>query len=108
MNFTPLVNANGIAVLSSSNVTVGTDAVVFQLNQATSRFTPPRGLFLVNLQNAIPTGTGTTLPIQLSMGGFTSNVTTYNNANWTVADVTGTGVYLVYYDRDRDILQVIS
>jgi hypothetical protein len=42
------------------------------------------------------------------MNGFTSAVTTYGGADWTVADVAGTGMYLVYYDRLRDILQVMS
>ena len=42
------------------------------------------------------------------MNGFTSTVTTYGGTDWTVADVAGTGMYLIYYDRLRDILQVMS
>lgn len=109
MNYrTPFVNQNGIAILDSTSVSVGTDAVTFTLNEPLSRFVPSRGLVLVNLSSEIPAGTTDTLPIRFTMNGFTSAVTAYNGDAWTVADVAGTGIYLVYYDRVRDILQVMS
>ena len=101
MNYrTPFVNQNGIAILDSTGVSVGSEAVAFTLKS--------RGLVLVNLTNEVPAGTTDTLPIRFTMNGFTSAVTTYGGADWTVADVAGTGMYLVYYDRLRDILQVMS
>ena len=109
MNYrTPFVNQNGIAILDSTGVSVGSEAVTFTLNEPLSRFVPSRGLVLVNLTNELPAGTTGTLPIRFTMNGFTSAVTTYGGADWTVADVAGTGMYLVYYDRLRDILQVMS
>jgi hypothetical protein len=65
-------------------------------------------LLLVNISEAIPTGTTTTLPIRFSMSGVTSNVTVAGGGNLTVADLPGTGVYLIYYDRFSDILQMIN
>ena len=53
-------------------------------------------------------GTTTSLPIRFSMGGATSNVTLASGANWTVADVPGVGVYLLYYDRLADTLQLLA
>lgn len=109
MNYrAPFVNANGIAILYSTSVAVSTDDVTFTLSEPISRYVPSRGLVLVNLANAIPSGTTTTLPIKFTMNGYTANVTNYGGANLTVANVAGTGVYLVYYDRVKDILQVMS
>ena len=104
----PLVNQNGIAILDSTAVSVSAEAVTFTLNEPLSRFIPSRGLILVNLTNEIPAGTTGTLPIRFTMNGFTSAVTAYGGTDYTVADVAGTGMYLVYYDRLRDILQVMS
>lgn len=109
MNYrAPFVNMNGIAILDSTSVAVSTDAVTFTLNEPLSRFVPSRGIVLVNIQSEIPAGTTTTLPIKFTMNGFTSTVTTYGRADWTVENVAGTGFYLVYYDRQREILQVMS
>ena len=109
MNYrTPFVNINGIAILDSTSIAVGTDAVTITLNEPVSRFVPARGLVLINLTNEIPTGTTTTLPIRFTMNGFTSDVTVYGGTALTVADMSGTGIYLAYYDRVRDILQLMS
>jgi hypothetical protein len=41
------------------------------------------------------------------MAGVTSNVTVAGGNNWTVADVPGNGVYLFYYDKMADVLQLL-
>lgn len=88
-------------------VTVSDTSVDFKFNPDwNSR--PFRGLLLVNISEAIPTGTTTTLPIRFSMAGTTSNVTVAGGANLTVADLPGTGVYLFYYDRFADTLQLLN
>jgi hypothetical protein len=68
---------------------------------------PFRGLILVNIADEIPEGTTTTLPIIFTMAGNNSNVTVAGGDNLTVADFGGTGVYLVYYDRLSNVLQLI-
>jgi hypothetical protein len=109
MNYrTPFVNQNGIAILDSTGVSVGAESVTFTLNEPLSRFVPSRGLVLVNLVSEVPAGTTETLPVRFTMNGFTSAVTTYGGADLTVADLAGTGMYLVYYDRVRNILQIMS
>lgn len=101
------VNQRGIPTIQSRSVTVSDTSVDFKFNPDwNSR--PFRGLLLVYLADEIPTGTTTTLPIRFSMAGTTSNVTLAGGANLTVADLPGTGVYLFYYDRFSDTLQLLS
>lgn len=108
MFYNNYVNRNGIATLDSTGVSVSTTEVTFNLRLPFDPNVPYRGLVLVRLNEAIPTGTTTTLPIVFSMGGFTQNVTTYGNTNWTVADYAGEGIYLLYYNRLSNILQIIG
>ena len=86
------VNTRGIPTIESTGVSVTTDAVL-----------------LVKINQEIPSGTTTTLPIRFTseIGGINS-VTTFNGANLTVAGLPGTGVYLFYYDRLTDVLQVMT
>lgn len=101
------VNINGIPTVKSQNVVVSDTSVDFKFNPDWDR-RPFRGLLLVYLSEAIPEGTTTTLPIRFSMAGTTSNVTMAGGDNLTVADLPGVGVYLVYYDRFTDILQILN
>lgn len=101
------VNQRGIPTIKSQGVTVSATSVDFKFNPDwNSR--PFRGLLLVYLADEIPTGTTTTLPIRFSMAGTTSNVTVAGGANLTVADLPGVGVYLFYYDRFSDTLQLLN
>ena len=101
------VNINGVPTIQSRAVTVTETSVDFRFNPDWDR-RPFRGLLLVYISEAIPDGTTTTLPIRFSMAGTTSNVTVAGGANLTVADLPGTGVYLVYYDRSSDFLQIVG
>lgn len=101
------VNINGIPTIKAQNVVVSDTTVDFKFNPDWDR-RPFRGLLLVYLSEAIPEGTTTTLPIRFSMAGVTSNVTVAGGDNLTVADLPGVGVYLVYYDRFTDILQILN
>lgn len=101
------VNINGIPTIKSQSVVVSDTAVTFKFAPDFDR-RPFRGLILVYLSEAIPEGTTITLPVQLSMAGITSNVTVAGGANVTVADLPGTGIYLVYFDRWADTLQLIG
>ena len=93
--------------MQSRSVTVSETSVDFKINPDWDR-RPFRGLSLVYLSDEIPEGTTTTLPIRFSMAGTTSNVTLAGGANWTVADIPGTGIYLLYYDRLADTLQLLN
>ena len=103
--FNVTTNVNGIPYIETTNVTVGTDSVDFALGFHRLQ---PVGYFTVRVSNAIPTGTTATLPITLTMNGTTRNLTTFNGTQVTVADVTGTGILLVFNDRFNGILQLMS
>lgn len=100
-------NIRGIPCIQSRSVAVSDTSVDFKFNPDwNSR--PFRGLLLVNLADEIPTGTTATLPIRFSMAGTTSNVTLPGGDNLTVADLPGVGIYLFYYDRMSDELQILN
>lgn len=101
------VNINGIPTIKTQAVVVSDTAVTFKFAPDFDG-RPFRGLILVYISEAIPEGTTTTLPIQLSMAGTTSGVTVAGGASVTVADFPGVGIYLVYYDRWADTLQLIN
>lgn len=100
-------NIRGIPTIKAQSVVVSDTSVDYKFNPDWNA-RPFRGLLLVYLAEAIPEGTTGTLPVRLSMAGTTSNVTLPGGANVTAADLPGTGVYLVYYDRFSDVLQVLS
>lgn len=100
------VNINGIPTLEVRRISVTETSVDFQFRPDFDG-TPFRGILLIYVPEAIPTGTTGTLPIRLSMAGNTQNLTDAGGEDVTVADFAGTGVYLVYYDRFANILQLM-
>ena len=101
------ININGIPTIKTQTVVVSDTAVTFKFAPDFDG-RPFRGLILVYISEAIPTGTTTTLPVQFSMAGTTSNVTVAGGTAITVADLPGVGIYLVYFDRWADTLQLIG
>ena len=100
-------NINGVPSIKTQTVVVSDTAVTFKFAPDFDG-RPFRGLILVYISEAIPEGTTTTLPVQFSMAGTTSNVTVAGGATVTVADLPGVGIYLVYFDRWADTLQLIG
>ena len=98
-------NVNGIPYLRTNGVTVSTESVDFSLG---FRRIPAVGYITVNIAEAIPTGTTTTLPIRLTLNGNTRNLTSFGGENVTVADITGTGVVTIFYDWYNGTLQLVS
>ena len=101
------VNINGIPSIKTQAIVVSDTSVVYKFAPDFDR-RPFRGLILVYISEPIPEGTTTTLPVQFSMAGTTSTVTTAGGTNVTVADLPGTGIYLVYFDRWADTLQILN
>ena len=102
-------NINGIPTLSSNSVAVTTTNVAFDFNNHRNIGRPFRGLLIVRLAQAIPTGTTDTLPIVFTSGGGNPQpVTGKNGEAITVADIEGTGVYLMWYESQTNTLQLIA
>ena len=102
------VNRRGSAAVGSTAVKVQTDAVVFSFKNHAFLNANYRGTVFVNLMQAIPTGTTSTLPIFFETNGTTQAVTKFGGAALTVADVSGTGVYQLWFERDTNTLQLMT
>lgn len=98
-------NIQGIPYLQTTNIIVSNTDVDFALG---FRRIQPVGLFTVRVVNAIPTGTTETLPITLTLNGTTRPLTFFGGTAVTVADLQGTGVFLVFNDKFNGILQIIQ
>lgn len=93
-------NRVGIPRIESQSVTVGTSDVAFSFSSDIRFSRNYSGLVLVKLNQSIPTGTTTTLPVVFtSTVGGAKPLTGKGGAAVTVADITGTGIYLVYYEN---------
>ena len=101
------VNINGIPTLRSLSVTVTTTNVAFDFNNHRNVGRPFRGLLIINLAQAIPAGTTDTLPIVFTSGGGNAQPLLKENGEAvTVADIPGTGVYILWYDNETNTLQI--
>lgn len=102
------VNRHGSAAIGSTGVNVNADNVTFTFKNHAFLNANYRGTVFVNLMQSIPTGTTGTLPVVFETNGATQAVTKFNGAPLTVADVAGTGVYQLWFERDTNTLQLMT
>lgn len=102
------VNRRGSAAVQSTGVTVNTDNVVFAFANHAFATNWYRGTVFVHLAQSIPTGTTGTLPVLFETNGVTQAVTKYGGEPLTVADLPGTGVYELWFDRSTGVLQLMT
>ena len=102
------VNRHGSAAIGSTGVNVNADNVTFTFKNHAFLNANYRGTVFVNLMQSIPTGTTGTLPVLFETNGVTQAVTKFNGAPLTVADVTGTGVYQLWFESDTNTLQLMT
>ena len=102
-----MANINGIPRIESNGVNVTSTSVDFTFRNNRWRTNNFNGIVIVRINNAIPSGTMTTLPITFSSGNGQISITGINGTPITVADI-GVGVYLFYYDQDSNTLQKLT
>lgn len=103
------VNRGGIPALSSQSVTVTSTEVQYSFNNHRNFGSPFRGLIIIRINQSIPSGTTTTLPIVFtSPGGTSTTLKGFDNADITVANLSGTGIYLCWYESQTDTLQLLT
>lgn len=102
------VNRRGSAAVGSTGVSVSTTSVTFSFRNHAFVNANYMGTVFVNLRQAVPTGTTTTLPILFETNGVTQAVTKFNGEALTVADLPGTGVYQFWFERDTNTLQIMT
>jgi hypothetical protein len=103
MNVT--TNAGGIPYLSSTNVTIGTETIDIALG---FRRIQPVGYMTIFIDDVIPTGTTTTLPVTLTLNGTTRSLTLPDGTPVTAAELVGVNIINVFNDRFRGILALMS
>lgn len=103
MNVT--TNAGGIPYLSSTNVTIGTETIDVALG---FRRIQPVGYMTIFIDDVIPTGTTTTLPVTLTLNGTTRSLTLPDGTPVTAAELIGVNIINVFNDRFRGILALMS
>ena len=98
-------NAGGIPYLTSTNVTIGTETVDIALG---FRRIQPVGYMSIFVDDVIPTGTTTTLPVTLTLNGTTRDLMLPNGTAVTAEELIGVNVFTVFNDRFRGILTLMS
>lgn len=91
--------------IESRSVTVSATAVTYAFNSF--RNAAYTGLLLADLQQPVPTGTATTLPVMFG----TVQLLASNGEQATVADIGGDGsanLILVYYNSRTNRLQLVG
>lgn len=103
------VNRGGIPALRSTAISVTATEVRFDFNSHPNVGAPFVGIIAVQLAQAIPDGTTGTSPIVFTTNsGNPANLTTLNGADVTAADITGTGVFLVWVDTPSGVVQLLT
>lgn len=100
-------NRRGIPLIESSQVTANTENVIITLPNRVFRWLNDKGIILFKLNSPIPTGSEA-LPILFSSNDFTQPVTVVGGDAATGDQFTGTGIYLLYYDKDANVMQVLT
>lgn len=103
------VNTNGIPTISSNGINVTTTGVQYSFANHPNVGRPFRGLLIVRLVQAIPDVTTGTLPISFTSDG--SNpvpLTGFNGEPVTAASIPGTGIYICWYERTTNTLQLLT
>ena len=98
-------NKMGIPMIESSSVNVTDTNVVINSPNRAFRFLSGTGLILFRLNTEI---TNTTLPILFSSNEFTQPLTLVGGVAATGADIAAVGVYIIYYDKNANLMQLIS
>lgn len=98
-------NAGGVPYILTTNTTVGTETVDIALG---FRRIQPVGYLTIAISDVIPASTTTTLPVTLTMNGTTRNLTLPNGTNVTAAELLNVNTMLIFNDRKRGVLNLMS
>lgn len=98
-------NAGGVPYIVSTNTTIGTETVDIALGFHRIQ---PVGYLTIIIDNVIPTDATTTLPITLTMNGTTRALTLPNGTPVTAAELLNVSNIIVFNDRTRGLLTLMS
>lgn len=103
----PYSNRIGIPLVESRTVTSdGTNAIITIGNNVFARLAD-RGIILLKVSIAIPTAAAA-LPIVISSNGESRPLVLAGGANATATQITGPGVYQIFYSKRDNVLQLMT
>lgn len=97
-------NVNGIPYIPNTAVQVSDTAVNIVLGFERIQ---QIGFIIIFLAKEIPSGTTTTLPVNITLNGNTRPLTVQGGDAATVEDVIGSGVLVIFNDRFNGVLQLV-
>lgn len=100
-------NRFGIPMIESANVTVGTDNIIINLPNRVFRALSTNGVVAFRLNTEIPAASNT-LPILFSSNEFNQAVTLVGGTPATGAQMGSVGVYLLWYDKNCNLMQLLT
>jgi tRNA-binding EMAP/Myf-like protein len=100
-------NRAGIPLIESNSVEVTTTNVVVNINNRAFRFLNSKGIIIFRLNTEIP-AEGAALPVVFSSNNVQQTLTVVGGTNATGATLSGTGIYLIYYDKSSNVLQLLT
>ena len=98
-------NAGGIPYIQSTNTTIGTDTVNIALGV---RRVQPVGYMSIIINTVVPADTTTTLPVTLTLNDVTKPLTLPNGTPVTAAELLNVSNILVFNDRTKGLLTLMS
>lgn len=98
-------NAGGFPYIVSTRTTVGTESVDIALG---FRRIQPVGYMTIVIDDVIPADTTGTLPVTMTMNGITRALTLPNGTPVTAAELLNVSNILVFNDRTRGLLTLMS
>lgn len=100
-------NRVGIPMIESNSVTSNDTNAIINIPNRAFKFLNGTGLILFRLNTAIPTDAAS-LPILFSSNNFTQPLTLAGGDSATGEQMTGPGVYLIYYAKGSNLMQLMT
>ena len=98
-------NAGGIPYIVSTNTTIGTETINIALG---ARRVLPAGYMTIIINTVVPADTTATLPVNLTLNDVTKALTLPNGTPVTAAELLNVSNILIFNDRTRGLLTLMS
>ena len=103
----PHSNRVGIPLIEANTITSdGTNVIITIANNVFARLAD-RGILFLRINGSIPADAAT-LPILISSNGESRPLTLAGGANATATEITGAGVYQIFYSKRANVLQLMT
>lgn len=103
----PYSNRAGVPLIEANTITSdGTNAIITIANNVFARLAD-RGILFLRINAVIPADAAT-LPIVISSNGESRPLTLAGGANATAAEITGPGIYQIFYSKRANVLQLMT